>query len=101
MGLHQKVLAADGMAVVSSSAYERESLQIGRKWLSDLGKDLWVIGPLEDVPPAATANVPGGEVPQHTAEDVNILGFLDKMKELHGTHSVIYVSSLGIADASC
>jgi hypothetical protein len=90
-GAYRSLLAVDGMVVVSTSAFERESIEIGRKWFAEDGKDTWVVGPLEDVPPAATANKAGAEIPQHAAEDAKILGFLDDMAQKHGARSVIYV----------
>jgi hypothetical protein len=83
------------MVLVSSSAFERESIQAGRTWIQGLGKELWIVGPLEGVPSVALANIPGAEAPQHTADDAKILGFLDDMEKEHGKNSVIFV---GMAD---
>jgi hypothetical protein len=93
-GAYRSLLAVDGMVVVSTSAFERESIEMGREWFAEDGKDTWVVGPLEDVPPTATANVAGAEVPQHAEEDAKILGFLDDMAQKHGARSVIYVRPL-------
>jgi hypothetical protein len=85
-------VGSDGVLVVSVSAFETGCVEAGRKWLGSLGKGLWLVGPLEDVPAAATQLVPGGEVPQHKAEDVKIMSFLDQMQAEHGNRSVIVVS---------
>jgi hypothetical protein len=97
-GVHRFITSADGVLLVSSSAFERDGIIAGKKWLQGLSKDLWLVGPLEDAPPAATANVPGREAPQHAEDDTMILGFLDDMKAKHGDHSVIFVRS---ADLVC
>jgi hypothetical protein len=86
------LVSTDGLLVVSSTAFERGGIDGGKKWIRDLGKDLWVVGPLEDAPPAATANISGGEAPQHAKEDEEVLGFLDNMKAKYGDRSVIFVS---------
>jgi hypothetical protein len=90
-GNYQFVQAADGLVVASSSAFEPGSVQVAREWLRGLGKDLWTVAPLEDAPAPATAQAPGAEVPQHSAEDAKILGFLDDMRAKHGERSVIFV----------
>jgi hypothetical protein len=95
---HAFYTSSDGMVVVSSSAFEGESVKAGRQWLHGLGKDLWVVGPLEGTPSSALATVAGGEAPQHTEEDKVILGFLDDMENKHGKNSVIFVR---VAAPSC
>jgi hypothetical protein len=92
LGFHRFVIGTDGALLVSASAFERGGIDGGRKWFKELGKDLWVVGPLEEAPPAAIASVPGGEAPQHAEEDKKILGFLDDMKAKYGDRSVIFVS---------
>jgi hypothetical protein len=88
---HRDMQAGNGILVASSSAFDGESIQAGRTWFAESGQDVWVIGPLENAPPAATESVPGAELPQHKEEDAQILGFLDDMKEKHGERSVIFV----------
>jgi hypothetical protein len=90
-GAHSALVDADGVLVATSSAFEAESINASRKWLAETGKQIWVVGPLEDVPPSVTTNIPGNEVPQHTEEDAKILGFLNDMLRNHGTRSVILV----------
>jgi hypothetical protein len=82
------------MLVVSSSAFEGASIDAGMQWLEGLGKQIYVVGPLEDVPAAATAKAPGAEAPKHAEEDAKILGFLDDMEQKHGLRSVIFVGLL-------
>jgi hypothetical protein len=83
--------AGDGMLAVSTSAFEGTAIEATRTWFAETGRKIWVVGPLEDAPAAATANIPGGEVLQHVAEDAKILGFLDEMEQKHGARSVIFV----------
>jgi hypothetical protein len=90
---HRNLTAADGILVVSSSAIEGECIEAGRKWFEESNQRVWVVGPLENTPPASTTIIPGSEVPQHAAEDARILSFLDDMNKKHGSRSVIYVSS--------
>jgi hypothetical protein len=90
-GYHRFVLASDGLVIASSAAVESGSVRVAREWLRSLGKDLWTVAPLEDVPARATAKVPGSEAPQHADEDAKILGFLDDMHAKHGDRSVIFV----------
>jgi hypothetical protein len=90
-GNHRFVLASDGLVVASSSSVEPGSVRAAREWMQGLGKDLWTVAPLEDVPAPVTTNVPGNEAPQHAEEDARILGFLDDMHEKHGDRSVIFV----------
>jgi hypothetical protein len=85
-------MGSDGVLAVSVSAFEPGCVEAGHKWLGSLGKGLWLVGPLEDVPAAATQLVLGGEVPQHKAEDAKIMSFLDQMQAEHGNRSVIVVS---------
>jgi hypothetical protein len=94
-GSHKLLMDSDGLLTVSVSAYEPGCINAGREWLKSLGKDLWVVGPLDSVPSADTQTIPGAEAPQHTAEDAKIISFLDQMKAEHGEHSVIVVSVVG------
>jgi hypothetical protein len=91
-------MGSDGVLAVSVSAFEPGCVEAGRKWLGSLGKGLWLVGPLEDVPAATTPTVPGKEVPQHKAEDAKIMSFLDQMQADHGKRSVIVVSTSYFAD---
>jgi hypothetical protein len=91
---HRDIQAGDGILVVSSSAFDGKSIEAGRTWLAEIGQDVWIVGPLENAPPAATEPVPGAETPQHAEEDAEILGFLDDMKQKHGERSVIFVRPL-------
>jgi hypothetical protein len=99
---HTFCKTSDGMLVVSSSAFEGASIDAGRQWLEGLSRQLYVVGPLEDVPLAATAKAPGAEAPKHAEEDAKILGFLDDMEQKHGPRSVIFVGILFLPRfASC
>jgi hypothetical protein len=88
---HTFCTTSDGLLVVSSSTFEDASISAGRQWLEGLGKQLFVVGPLEDVPLAATAKAPITEAPKHAGEDAKILGFLGDMEQKHGPRSVIFV----------
>jgi hypothetical protein len=88
---HRYIQAADGLLVVSASSFEGNAIEAGRAWLAESGQDVWAVGPLENAPPAATAPVPGAEVPLHSKEDAEILSFLDDMEKSHGANSVIFV----------
>jgi hypothetical protein len=74
---------ADGLVVVSSPAFEPGSVQVVREWLRGLGDDQRTFEDLEDGPASAP--------PQHSAEDVKILGFLDDMCTKNAERSVIFV----------
>jgi hypothetical protein len=87
---HNNVTGSNGMIIVASSAFERESIVAGRQWLAALGQDVGTVGPLEDTPPITTADVSGGK----HIEDTKILEFLDQMEKHYGSRSVIYVSCL-------
>jgi hypothetical protein len=84
------VTGSNGMIIVASSAFERESIVAGRQWLAGMGQDVWTVGPLEDTPPITAVDVSGSK----HVEDSKILGFLDQMEERCGSRSVIYVSCL-------
>jgi hypothetical protein len=88
---HTFCTTSDGLLVVSSSAFEDASINAGRQWLEGLGKQLFVVGPLEDVPLAATAKASITEAPKDAGEDATILGFLGDMEQKHGPRSVIFV----------
>jgi hypothetical protein len=88
---HSTMMTADGMLAVSASAIESEAVKAGREWFAKTGREIWVVGPLEDTPTLALAGVPGAEVPWRAEEDVKVLDFLDDMKRKHGARSLIYV----------
>jgi hypothetical protein len=94
---HRFVLAADGIVVVATSAFERGSIEAGRAWLAGHMKHLWAVGPLEDVLPAMTAPVHNMEGSHDQGHSVS--AFLDQMEQTHGAHSVIFVCPAPTATA--
>jgi hypothetical protein len=94
---HRFVLAADGVVVVATSAFERGSIDAGRAWLAHHRKDLWAVGPLEDVLPAMTAPVHDMEGSHDQGHSVS--AFLDQMEQTHGADSVIFVCPAPTAPA--
>jgi hypothetical protein len=90
-GVHRFMLSSDGLINVSCSAFEGESIAAGRHWLEGIGKDLWVVGPLENAPPAAKGE-PDEELPPMTADDAQVLAFLDRMHAKTGDRSTLFVS---------
>jgi hypothetical protein len=93
-GIHRFLLEADGVVCVSSSAFEGDSIAASRKWLEESGKELWIVGPLEGVPPSTTAPEPRAEKPEHSEEDARVMSFFDKQVTLHGERRVLFVSGM-------
>jgi hypothetical protein len=95
-GSHRLLKESDGVLAVSISAYEPGCIDASRDWLKSIGKDLWIVGPLDDVPASATRTIRGGEVPRRKAEDTKILSFLDLMQAEYGDRSVVVVSTFRV-----
>jgi hypothetical protein len=93
---HRNTLACDDVIAVTTSAFEAESIKAARGWFDSMGKDSFVVGPLEDVP-ASMATTNGSAVTKNkpvSQDDAQILEFLDDMHAKHGPNSVIYVRKL-------
>jgi hypothetical protein len=93
LGVHRFTLSTDGVIMVSSSAFEGESSAAGRQWLEGNGKDLYMVGPLENAPPSATLKSEPGKGSQPSSpEDAEVLAFLDRMYSTSGAFSTLFVS---------
>jgi hypothetical protein len=88
--LYRVLLKVDGAFFATFSAFEEQSLTAGRQWLEGLGKEAWAIGPLDDMPSAATSAA-GTQPTARSGEDTDTLAFLDKMHAVHGAHAVVFV----------
>jgi hypothetical protein len=98
LGVHRFMLSTDGVIMVSSSAFEGESIAAGRQWLEGNGKDLYMVGPLENAPPSATLrSEPGKKSQPGSPEDAEVLAFLDRMHSTSGARSTLFVSHAGPA----
>jgi hypothetical protein len=89
-GPQRSLLEVDGAIFVDSSAFEKEALAAGRQWMESLGKEIWAIGPLEDLSSTAPTKIDAQPI-SSSGEDTNALAFLDKMHAKHGASAVVYV----------
>lgn len=94
---HRTMISCNGVLCVTFSAFEAETIVVSRAWLSSIGMDTYIVGPLEDVPPAA--EVIKREV-STTPGDAAVINFLDNMLASHGRQSVIYVCTRGPIQSS-
>lgn len=88
--LHKHVQTCDGVLAASTSAFEKEAISSGRKWLESVGLDTYVVGPLEDAPARDVASNSN----YYSEEDAKIFEFLNSMQQKHGNKTVIYVRTL-------
>jgi hypothetical protein len=84
------VKSSDGVINVTSSTIEEEAIEAVRAWLKRTGKDLWIVGPLEDTPPEEVKPASDPD------EDKRILKFCDDMQTKYGENSITVVSVFGL-----
>jgi hypothetical protein len=96
---HNTFVACDGLMAVTASTFEKGSIDAWRIWLNSSGKDLYTVGPLESVA-AQEGLLPAAKQYGSSQQDADVLNFLDRMLEKHGSRSVIYVCSPTLAEAT-
>lgn len=74
---------SDAFLIASSNAYEGESLDALRRWLSESGKPSYTVGPL--LPAVATSR-------SDIDKNFGIETFLEDMLQSYGKHSVFFIS---------